>query len=138
VRETFTQIYLHLVWATWDRLPSLSAEIRPAVYACIKAECLDLKAEVIAIGGRAGHVHVLVRIPATVAVASLVKQAKGASSHLVTHRLAPSNGFKWQGAYGAFSLSKSDVPSIRDYILRQDEHHRERTANPEYEFEPDE
>ena len=76
MREPLTQLYVHLVWATWDRFPLLPASIRPRVYACIQAECDALKAEVIAIGGTADHVHLLVRISATLAVATLVKQAK--------------------------------------------------------------
>jgi putative transposase len=60
-------------------------------------------------------------------------QLKGASSHLVTHRLDPRDGFKWQGAYGAFTISKADVPRLRAYILHQEEHHRNQRMDQEYE-----
>jgi len=135
MRDTYTWLYVHCVWGTWDRLPLLSAERKAAVYDCIQAECTALKSEVIAIGGIENHVHVLARIPAALSVAELVKQIKGASSHLVTHQLSPGEFFKWQGAYAAFSLSKAEVPRIRDYILRQEEHHRNRTLDPDAEFD---
>ncbi len=125
MREPFTQLYIHLVWATWDRLPLLTPELRETVYACIQAECRGMKVEVLALGGTADHVHLLVRLPTTITIALLVKQVKGASSHLTTQRLHPTYGFKWQGAYAAFTVSKSEVPLIRAHILRQEEHHRE-------------
>ena len=52
----------------------------------------------------------------------------------MTHKLDPPDGFKWQGAYGAFTVSKSDVPRITAYIANQEAHHRERSL--EEEFEP--
>ena len=45
-------------------------------------------------------------MPAALSIAALVKQVKGSSSHLVTHRLPMGDGFKWQGAYGAFTVSR--------------------------------
>jgi REP element-mobilizing transposase RayT len=126
LRSPYTQLYLHLVWATWDRHPFLAdLELRSRVYECLQAECRSLKADVLAIGGIEDHVHVLVRPPATVAPAKLVKQMKGASSHLVNFEIRPPVFFKWQGGYGAFSVSKRHVPMIERYVLGQEEHHRE-------------
>jgi putative transposase len=133
MREPWTQLYLHLVWSTWDRLPLISAALRPAIYACIQAECDRFKVDVIAIGGTEDHIHLLLRIPTTISVATIMKQAKGVSSHLANHELAAPEGFKWQGAYGAFTLSKDDVPRIREYILHQEEHHQNHSLNHEYE-----
>ena len=76
------------------------------------------------------HVHLLVRVPATIAPADLVQRVKGASSHMVNHDIHAPFYFKWQGAYGAFSISKRHVPMIREYVLRQAEHHRDRTLYP--------
>ena len=129
MREPYTQLYLHLVWATWDRLPLLSQEVEAAVYKCIHAKCKELGVDVIAVGGVMDHVHLLVRFPATLSVAVLVKQVKGDSSHLVNHRFTKANTFKWQGAYGAFTVSKGNVLKVRDYVLRQKEHHADGTIH---------
>jgi REP element-mobilizing transposase RayT len=107
--------------------------LEPWVYACIQAECRELRTEVIAIGGIENHVHLLARIPASLSVADLAKQVKGGSSHLATHAAAHEDFFKWQGGYSAFSVSPADVPRIRDYILRQKEHHFHDTVDPELE-----
>lgn len=134
MREPYTQLYLHLAWSTWDRLPLLKGEIRDAAYACIQSECVALKAEVIAIGGVEDHVHVLLRIPATVSVAALVKQIKGASSHMITHKVGHDGPFRWQEGYGAFTITKSDVPRIRQYIQNQEAHHHGNTLQTEWEI----
>jgi REP element-mobilizing transposase RayT len=133
MRHKHTELYLRLVWGTWDRLPLLTPDVQAPLYACIQAECKALGVEVLAIGGITDHVHLLVRIPPTISVAELVKQVKGSSSHLVTHRLPGGGTFKWQGGYGAFTVSTSEVPRIREYILRQEEHHRDRTLEEKYE-----
>ncbi len=123
MRSPYTQLYLHIVWATWDRLPLITEAIKPRLYAAIAAKCREFKCVPLAIGGIADHVHLLVRLHTTVAVATLVKEAKGASSHLVTHEIAPDQFFKWQGAYGAFTLRKSEASAVQAYIERQAEHH---------------
>jgi putative transposase len=51
---------------------------------------------------------------------------KGASSHMVTQVMG--RPFKWQGSYGAFTLSKSGLWRARDYVLNQEEHHRNGTT----------
>ena len=127
------EVYLHLVWATWDRLPLLTPAVRERVYLCIRHEAARLKAEIIAIGGIEDHVHVLLRLPATISIADLVKQLKGSSSHLANHEVLP-RGFKWQGGYGCGSVSRRLVPTVRNYVLRQEEHHREGTIYPSAEI----
>ncbi|HXF83937.1 MAG TPA: transposase, partial [Anaerolineales bacterium] len=82
----------------------------------------------------------LTRFHATTAIATLVKEVKGTSSHLVTHAIMPESFFKWQGAYGAFTIRKSEVPTVKAYIENQKRHHAENQLIPELEevFEPDE
>jgi hypothetical protein len=48
---------------------------------------------------------------------------KGASSHLVAHEIAAGYEFKWQGGYGALSVSRGHVRRVCEYIKRQKEHH---------------
>ncbi|HLF26224.1 MAG TPA: IS200/IS605 family transposase [Anaerolineae bacterium] len=118
MRAPYTQLYLHCVWATWDRLPLITPSSEARIYAATATKCYELKCEMIAIGGDADHVHLLVRLPTTLAVATLLKEVKGSSSHLVTHEITPNEFFKWQGAYGAFTVSKDAVKSVAAYINR--------------------
>ncbi len=134
MRTPYTELYLHLVWATWDRLPLISTEIEGRLYAAMAAKCRALKCEPLAINGIDNHVHLLVRLHPAVPVARLVKEVKGASSHLMTHEIQPGRFFKWQGAYRAFTLRKSDVPLVKAYIQNQKQHHAVTDIQPEWEM----
>jgi len=133
MRAPYTQLYLHAVWATWDRLPLITPDVELRLYGEINEKCRALKAYPLALGGMPDHLHLLVRLPTTLAVATLLKEVKGASSHLVTHEIKPGEFFKWQGAYGAFTLSKDEVPRVIDYIRNQKEHHASQTLWPDWE-----
>ena len=133
MRTPYTQLYLHMVWATWDRLPLITPDIEPQIYAAIAQQCRGLKCEPLAIGGMEEHVHLLTRFHTTVPIATLAKQVKGATSHLVTHVLEPREFFKWQGAYGAFTLRKSEVPQVIAYIKNQKQHHADGLLDDELE-----
>src|SRR4051812_13446610 len=128
MREPYTQLYLHLVWATWDRRPLIRPDLRQGIYGCIHEQVSKHRCEPLAIGGIEDHVHVLVRFNPMARISDVVQHAKGASSHLVTQVLDPGGFFKWQGYYGAFTLSRQQAPHVRDYILRQEEHHLGGTA----------
>ena len=133
MRTPYTQLYLHLTWSTWDRLPLITKIIQSRLYASIANKCRQLKCEPLAIGGMEDHVHLLVRLHPTVAIATLVKEVKGTSSHLVTHELTPDEFFKWQGGYGAFTIRKDDVPRLKDYIENQELHHAEGALQIQWE-----
>ena len=124
MRQPYTQLYLHLVWSTWDRMPLITPALRQPIYGCICEQVKKHRCEPLAVGGIDDHVHLLVRFQPMARISEVVQHAKGASSHLVTQVLDPGGFFKWQGYYGAFTVSKRQVPHVRDYILRQEEHHR--------------
>jgi len=97
MRAPFTQLYLHYVWATWDREPLITAQIEQPLYAFILAKTRELRGEPIVIGGMSEHVHLLVRWSPVVSVADFIGEVKGASSHFVTHHILTGGVFKWQG-----------------------------------------
>jgi REP element-mobilizing transposase RayT len=136
--DIYTQLYVHLVWATWDRVPYLTGETQAAAYACIRADCHKLGVDVLEIGGMPEHLHILTRLPTTVAIAALVKQAKGASAHLANHLPSGESFVKWQKGYGAFTISKQQVERVREYIRRQEEHHSDGTLLRDLELTAEE
>ncbi|HST06469.1 MAG TPA: IS200/IS605 family transposase [Chloroflexia bacterium] len=129
----YTQLFVHCVWATWDRLPLITPAFEAQIYASIGDKCAKLGCETLAIGGIEDHVHLLVELPATLAVAQLLKETKGASSHLMTHVLRPDVFFRWQGSYGVFTVSKDRVPTVQQYIKRQKIHHADNSLIVDWE-----
>ena len=137
MRRTRVALFTHFVWGTWDRLPLLVGETQRRIYHSIQATFGELGAEVLALGGVEDHIHLLARLPATLAPAELVKRVKGASSHLTTHEVAPNRFFKWQGSYAAFSSGRGELDRLCAYIANQEEHHRLGSLIPEWEEDPD-
>ena len=126
MRHPKARLYVHLVWATWDRAPLITPEVRERIYPVMQHQASSLGVEIIAIGGIEDHVHVLARFPPTVSISDLVGRMKGASSHMVTHVMG--QPFKWQGAYGAFTLAQSGPQRARAYVLNQEAHHHDGTT----------
>jgi putative transposase len=133
MRDSYLELYLHLVWSTWDRRALITPEIREPLYACIQAQVKKLGCEPIAIGGMEDHMHLLVRWPTTVTIADVVKHAKGGSSHHITHVAKPGSFFKWQHHYGALTVGSSRIDGLRHYILHQPEHHLRGTIHAQFE-----
>ena len=128
MRHPWTQLYVHLVWSTWNRHPLISRDLQPRIYRVLHHQANSVGAEILAVGGMPDHVHVLIRFPATMAVAQLVQRLKGASSHFAAQVAQENGAFRWQHGYGAFTLSKRAVPVVRAYIANQEAHHRNRTT----------
>ena len=137
MRSNFTQLYLHYVWATYDRLPLITPEIQKLVYAAIIKECEELKCTVIAIGGIEDHIHLLTGFPTTVSVSEVIKQVKGSSSHFINHEIKLREFFKWQGSYGAFTVGYDAIDSVANYIRNQQTHHKQKSLISTWELNPE-
>jgi putative transposase len=133
MRRNKLALFLHLVWATWDRLPLITPDIERRLYRNIESEARKQGCTVLALNGTEDHVHLLVIFPTTITIADVLKHVKGVSSRFVNETLRPSAQFKWQGSYGAFTVSRWDVARIKEYIKRQKEHHRSGELVPEFE-----
>ena len=71
-------------------------------------------------------------MPPSIAVSEASKRIKGGSSGWVKENFPGCRGFSWQDGYGAFTVSKSAIPEVEEYIRNQREHHRARTFKDEY------
>jgi len=84
------------------------------------------------IGGVADHVHLLLTISPGMAFAKAMQLIKGGSSHWIKNEFPNTAAFGWQIGYGAFTVSESQMDSVRTYIRHQEEHHRTKTFTEEY------
>jgi REP element-mobilizing transposase RayT len=123
-------VFIHLVWATWERRPYLSEEFEQSIHRSIAATTEELKAKVLAIGGIDDHIHLLVQLPTTLSIAELVQRGKGSSAHLATHAFTTATSFKWQPGYGAVSVSPRHIDQVTRYIANQRQHHAANTLLP--------
>jgi putative transposase len=133
MRRNKIEVYLHLVWGTWDRLSLIDGAWERRLHRNLIGEAERLGMAVLALNGMPDHVHAVVSLPTTVTIAELVKQLKGVSSRFVNETVQPDFLFKWQGFYGAFSVSRWDVDRVVGYVNRQREHHSANELMPEWE-----
>ena len=133
VKRNTISVYLHLVWATYERHPIVTDALEPEIIRCIHEECQRQKCDVLAIGAMPDHIHLAVSFPATTTIAQLMKQVKGVSSAFARDASKDGNFFGWQEGYGAFSFSPTHRERVVEYIRNQKQHHAENTIWPHAE-----
>jgi len=129
VSHTYAQNVIHIVFSTKDRQKLMPEEFRLRMWAYAAGVCKKFDIPVLAAGGMEDHIHLLLRIPPTLALAKAVLAIKSNSS-----RWAGEEGhkFAWQQGYGAFSVSSSIVPTVVRYIQNQEAHHRRMSFDAEF------
>ncbi len=134
----YTQLYVHLVWATWDRQPWITDAARPSLHAAIVEKCKVQRCQPVAVGGVADHVHVLVRMRPSIAISDLVGALKGASSYWMNACAMLTETFRWQGSYGALSVHSRVVARVARYVHDQPFHHARQKTLPRWQQTHDE
>lgn len=124
MRRTRAEVYLHFVWTTAKRDPILHDDVERGAHHCISDQAGEMGCTVVAMGGMPDHVHVMLRVPAKHAPAKVANQLKGVSSRLISATYSGCEHFAWQEGYGVFSLSRTDLSRVIEYIRCQKEHHR--------------
>jgi len=123
--QSLSSVHLHIVFSTKDRFPFLSdPAVRAEVHTFLGGIARNQGCQPVLIGGVADHVHVLLQLGRTVSQADLVKELKRGSSIWIRDRFTELDRFAWQAGYAIFSVSTSNVDSVRTYIQNQEEHHK--------------
>jgi len=127
--HTYCTNLIHCVFSTKDRADLIAEGIKERLYAYIFGIARKLEIEILALGGTANHIHVLMALPAKHSLSTTVRNLKANSSRWMSE-----NGprFSWQEGFGAFSVSSSQAPSVKRYIRNQAEHHEKRTFEEEF------
>jgi putative transposase len=130
--STYTQIIYQIVFSTKDRLHTLSKDNRPDLYKYIWGILNSKKCHLYRIGGITDHIHIITHLHPSIALASLVKDIKVASSgYIKTTQLFP-HFDGWQDGYGAFTYSFKDKDVLIEYVKNQEQHHKTKTFREEY------
>ena len=127
------KIWIHLVWATKNRAPVLTKDIREIIFKHIKENGKKKNIHVDFVNGHCDHVHCLVSLNAEQTIAKVVQLLKGESSYWANKNNLCEEKLAWQDEYFAVSVSESGVDSVREYIKNQEEHHRNKAFGEEYD-----
>ena len=130
--NTYTSLHYHVVFSTKNREPWLVPEIEQRVWAYVGGIARAHKMTALQVGGIEDHLHALVTAPATLAPSQIAQFLKGDSSKWIHEEFPSLRRFGWQDGYGAFTISKLNLPDVVSYIQNQREHHRKKTFQEEY------
>ena len=131
--QSLVQIYVHLVFSTKDRQPFLrDVSFRERVHAYLVGICKNHDSPSLRVGGVEDHVHLLCRLSKKLDVAALIRELKRDSTKWIKVENPKLADFHWQNGYGAFSISPSHVPALRQYIANQAEHHAQESYQDEF------
>src|SRR5262249_7605302 len=130
--RTYTHLLTHLVFSTKNRERSITAELKPELYAYLGGLTRELKGKAYVVNGMPDHVHMLVSLPPVVSTSEGLRFIKANSSGWVHEKWPDLSSFAWQLGYGAFSVSKSNVREVLRYIRNQEQHHRRTTYEEEF------
>ena len=130
--SSFHGILIHVVFSTKYRRPLLAKHWRDELYGYIGATVKEHEAVLLKSGGVEDHVHLLIRFHPKHAISDTIRMLKANSSRWVNEKNKTRTKFQWQPAYGAFSVSVSQLDSVKTYIANQEEHHRTKSFREEF------
>lgn len=130
---SFVKIWIHLVFATKNRQPLLTQNVRDQVYRHIMENCKDKGIFLQAINGHIDHIHCLISLGKDQNIAKISQLIKGESSIWINKNQLIDKQFNWQDDYFAVSVSESQVSAVISYINNQENHHQKKSFNDEVE-----
>jgi putative transposase len=123
--QSLAQILLHAVFSTKERRPFLrEPNLRAEMHSYLGGILNRQECRSIIVGGVEDHVHLLFSASKNLAPADIIKELKRGSSLWIKERAVDQQDFAWQTGYGLFSVSYSQLETVRNYIQRQETHHQ--------------
>jgi putative transposase len=130
--NTYTQIYIQVVFAVSGRLSLIRSEYKEEIYKYITGIVRNDGHKLITINGMPDHLHILLGLKPDMALSNLVRDIKSNSSGFINESRMAQGKFGWQEGYGAFSYGHSQLDTIIRYIQNQEQHHSRRSFRDEY------
>ena len=131
---SFIKIYIHLVFSTHERKPSLnSKDLRIKMWTHIKQNSEEKGIFIDMINGFSDHCHCLISLSTNQTIEKVLQLIKGESSFWINKNNLTEEKFAWQDEYFAVSVSESMIEKVRNYIINQEKHHLTKSFSEEYE-----
>ena len=108
----------------------MKPEFRKELFAHLGALIKEKGGKPIIINVVSDHVHLLILLPPEMSVSDAMKFVKANSSRWMKQRFG--KPFAWQKGFGAFSVSRSNVPAVSRYIRDQEIHHAKMDLKTEF------
>ena len=124
VSQSYVCLHYHLVFSTKNRVSAITSKIESRLWEYLGGLVRGLGGTPIEIGGIEDHVHLLVTLRQEPSLSDMLRDIKAGSSGWVHDTFPGIRDFWWQGGYGAFTVSHSNIDAVKAYIANQKEHHK--------------
>jgi putative transposase len=125
-----TNLLYHIVFATKERAPLITDELRPRLHGYLGGIVRGLDGTALEVNGMADHGHILARLRPTTSLSEFMSKLKSNSSGWAKRETR--ERFAWQARFAAFTVSESQVDRVRQYIRNQETHHRRQSFEDEF------
>ena len=122
--HTFSRILVHVIFTSKGRHRNLHREVRERLCAYLCGVARNENASLLEAKAEEDHVHLLMKVKPSHAVADLVRALKANSSRWIHETFPGLRDFAWQSGYAVFSVSESAAPDVQTYIKDQARHHQ--------------
>ncbi|HEX7411708.1 MAG TPA: IS200/IS605 family transposase [Bacteroidales bacterium] len=130
--NTYHQVYIQCVFAVKYREAVIDKDWRPTLLGVIGNLINETGCKTIIVNGIEDHIHCFLGLKPVVSISALMKTVKAKSSKYINDHQLTKRRFEWQGGYGAFSYSHSQIDQVYKYITDQKEDHKKLTFREEY------
>lgn len=130
--DSFTQVYLQLVFSTYRRQPFIAQEWKGELHKYITGILKNQQQVPIRINSMPDHIHILFGMKPQRSMSEVIREIKADSTNWVKKNGWANGKFRWQNGYALFSYSQSHLDRVVKYIERQEYHHRSMKYEDEY------
>jgi putative transposase len=130
--NTYTQIYVHIIFAVQERQNLIKKENKEELQKYITGIIRNKNQKLITINCMPDHVHIFIGLRPNIALSDLVRDIKNNSSKFINDEKWVRGKFHWQEGFGAFSYAHSQMNAIIKYRKNQERHHARKSFKEEY------
>jgi len=130
--HSYCSAHYHCVFSTKERRRTITSELQERLWPYLGGIARENRLVALAVGGMEDHVHILLSLPSTMAIAKAMQLIKGGSSKWVHDEFPTHKDFAWQEGYGAFTIGISQIDTTKEYIINQAKHHHTKTFQEEF------
>ncbi len=120
---SYTRLLYHLVFRTKYSIPAIDIMYETELYRYIWGFIKNKNSILYRIGGMPDHLHLLIELSATLALADFVRDLKNSSGKWLRENPQFPLFQGWGTGYAAFTYSLNEKETIINYIKNQKEHH---------------
>jgi putative transposase len=129
----YVKNWLHCVWGTKNRAKFLLGDTKFDVINHIRENARVKGIYIDFLNGYTEHLHCLLSLNHDQSLSKVMQLIKGESSFWINKNSLIRYKFEWAEEYFGISISESHLPNVRGYIKNQEQHHKIKTWEEEYD-----